>query len=206
MNLLEKINDSLPLAPICIFVPNNIRTYFCVRDVVCIISLHHVFIARRRASIESLLVQCSARWTARDRVEDVADALARLQKEKETLVSRRGRRTCVKLSSTPLGLITFVSSPRCDAVHRDSISSNWLIPMGINVAVNSSKRRPYVPEEQERCDHSSSSDGSFYKRLDWNWKFVFVTHDYYTLRRYFYMKIIIFFLYFPINTRSHIFW
>lgn len=100
------------------------------------------------------------------RQEDVADAPARLQKEKETLVPRRGRRTCVKLSSTPLGLITFVSPPRCDAVHRDSISSNWLIPKGINVAVNSSKPRPYVPKEQERCDHSSSSDGSFYKRLD----------------------------------------
>lgn len=150
--------------PICIFVPNNIRrAYFRVRDAVCIMPLHRVFIACRRTSMDSSLALCSARWTVWDRVEDVA---ARLQKEKDTVLSRRGRRTCVKLSSTPLGLITFVSPPRCDAVHHDGISSNWLIPMGTNVAVNSSKPRPYVPMERERCDHSSSSDGSFYEHLE----------------------------------------
>lgn len=85
-------------------------------------------------------------------MEDAAwRARATAEGEKGGYVRTR-RHTCVKLSSTPLGLITFVSPPRCDIVHHDGIfAENWLIPMGTNVAVNSGESRPYLPKAYE-CD------------------------------------------------------
>jgi len=86
--------------------------------------LHGVFIARRRTTIDSASrplfhpLGCV-------RVEDAAGAPARLRKEKRMVTFGRARCTCVKLSSTPLGLITFVSllrdaRPRCPSAMASS--------------------------------------------------------------------------------------